>query len=112
MPRIRTASGYARFLSGLSRKFRPLPCIAAFHLGANRAQHGGFVEAPGWADEIIGRGVAADLLDMLERLMRGRGISAIEAEASPNALAFYLRRGYRENGPRSANGAWPIAKTL
>ena len=34
---------------------------------------------------------------MLERLMRARGIAAVAAEASSNALAFYIRRGYRQN---------------
>ncbi|MEH2535252.1 putative acetyltransferase [Bradyrhizobium sp. AZCC 1588] len=62
--------------------------------------------------EFAGRGVGAGLLEMFERLMRERGIRAVRAEASSNAMAFYLRRGYRANDPRSPNGAWPIAKEL
>lgn len=37
---------------------------------------------------------------------------SVRAEASSNALAFYLSRGYRANGPQVPNGAWPIAKLL
>lgn len=62
--------------------------------------------------EFAGRGVGAGLLEMFERLMCERGIRAVRAEASSNAMAFYLRRGYRANGPQSPNGAWPIAKQL
>ncbi|ANW01280.1 GNAT family N-acetyltransferase [Bradyrhizobium icense] len=62
--------------------------------------------------EFAGRGVGAGLLEMFERLMCERGIRAVRAEASSNAMAFYLRRGYRANGPQSPNGAWPIAKGL
>jgi putative acetyltransferase len=49
---------------------------------------------------------------MFERLMRGRGVEAVRAEASSNALAFYIRRGYRADGTQARNGAWPIAKRL
>jgi len=76
------------------------------------AIRGGHLEGLYTAPEFAGRGVGSKLLDMLERLMRARGIAAVEAEASPNALTFYVRRGYRENGPQAGNGAWPIAKTL
>ncbi|WP_141686565.1 GNAT family N-acetyltransferase [Bradyrhizobium sp. LMTR 3] len=58
------------------------------------------------------RGVGAGLLGVCERLMCERGIRAVRAEASSNAMAFYLRRGYLANGPQSPNGAWPIAKQL
>jgi putative acetyltransferase len=64
------------------------------------------------APEYAGQGVGAALLDRLEALMRGRGIDAVHAEASSNAKAFYLRRGYRETGPRTPVGAWPITKQL
>ncbi len=39
-------------------------------------------------------------------------MAVVEAEASSNALTFYLRRGYRANGQQTAGGAWPIAKAL
>ena len=64
------------------------------------------------APEYAGQGVGAALLDRFEALMRGRGIDAIHAEASSNAKAFYLKRGYRETGPQTPVGAWPITKQL
>ncbi|MFG3591098.1 GNAT family N-acetyltransferase [Bradyrhizobium sp. RDI18] len=78
---------------------------------------GGPFAATGWRGlytdpEFAGRGVGVGLLEMFERLMCERGIRAVRAEASSNAMAFYLRRGYRANGRQSPNGAWPIAKEL
>ena len=64
------------------------------------------------APEFAGRGVGAALLEMLERLMRERGVPAVRAEASSNARDFYLRRGYRSAGAQTLDGAWPIAKPL
>jgi putative acetyltransferase len=64
------------------------------------------------APEFAGRGVASDLLIRLEGLMTARGVAAVHAEASSNARAFYLRRGYRMSGPQTAGGAWPIIKVL
>ena len=40
------------------------------------------------AAEFAGQGIGAGLLDMLEGLMRGRGIQAVRAEASSNAREF------------------------
>jgi putative acetyltransferase len=62
--------------------------------------------------EFAGQGVGAALLDRLEAMMRERGIDAIHAEASSNARAFYLKRGYRETAPQTPVGAWPITKQL
>jgi putative acetyltransferase len=62
--------------------------------------------------EFACRGVGAALLEMLERRMRESGVDAVHAEASSNARAFYLRRGYLMSGPQTANGAWPITKQL
>ena len=64
------------------------------------------------APEHAGQGVGAALLDRLEGLMRERGFEAVRAEASPNALGFYLRRGYRVTGSITPVGAWPIARQL
>jgi len=64
------------------------------------------------APEFAGHGVATAMLTRLEGLMRERGIRAVRAEASSNAREFYLRRGYRMSGPRTADGAWPITKDL
>jgi len=36
----------------------------------------------------------------------------VRAEASSNALNFYLRRGYLASGPQTPEGAWPIVKQL
>jgi len=76
------------------------------------AIRGDILEGLYTAPEYAGQGVGAALLDRLEALMRGRGIDAVRAEASSNAKAFYLRRGYRETGPQTPVGAWPIAKQL
>lgn len=62
--------------------------------------------------EFAGRGVGTALLEMLERRMREGGIDAIRAEASSNARAFYLQRGYLMSGPQTPGGAWPITKRL
>ena len=59
------------------------------------------------APEFAGQGVGAELLDMLEGLMRGRKFRSVCAEASSNVRDFYLRRGYRATGPQTPEGAWP-----
>ena len=64
------------------------------------------------APEFAGRGVGTALLEMLERRMRESGVDALRAEASSNARAFYLRRGYLMSGRQTPNGAWPITKRL
>jgi putative acetyltransferase len=64
------------------------------------------------APEFAGRGIGTELLDVLERLLRERGVLALRAEASANALGFYLRRGYEPIGPVSPEGARPIMKRL
>lgn len=60
----------------------------------------------------VGRGIGTELLGMLEILMRERGVPAVRAEASWNAEAFYLRRGYKAVGVRTPEGARPIMKPL
>jgi putative acetyltransferase len=64
------------------------------------------------APEFSGRGVGTALLEMLERRMRESGVDAVRAEASSNARAFYLGRGYLMSGPQTPEGAWPITKRL
>ena len=101
--------------SGMEQKLRNLEIWLAEldHIVAGwGAIRGGYLEGLYTAPEFAGRGVGGDLLDMLERLVRARGIAAVEAEASSNALAFYIRRGYRANGLQAQNGAWLIAKAL
>ena len=77
--------------------------------GAIRGDH---LEGLYTAPESAGQGIGAGLLAMLEGLIRERQFPSVRAEASANALAFYLSRGYRANGPQVPNGAWPIAKLL
>jgi putative acetyltransferase len=62
--------------------------------------------------DFAGRGIGTGLLSLMEELMRGRGVQAVHAEASSNAVAFYLRRGYELSGPRTSEGAQPIKKHL
>jgi putative acetyltransferase len=102
-------------LAGMERKLRELEIWVAELddiVAGWGAIRGGYLEGLYTAPPFAGRGVGAGLLDMLERLMRERGVEAIEAEASSNALAFYIRRGYRANGPQTPDRAWPIAKAL
>ena len=76
------------------------------------AIRGDYLEGLYTAPESAGQGIGAGLLAMLESLIRERRFPSVRAEASSNALAFYIRRGYRANGPQVPNGAWPIAKVL
>jgi putative acetyltransferase len=102
-------------LSGMERKLRELEIwLAEFdgRVAGWGAIRGDSLEGLYTAPEYAGQGVGAALLDRLEGLMRGRGVRAVHAEASSNAKAFYLRRGYRPTGPQAADGAWPITKQL
>jgi putative acetyltransferase len=74
------------------------------------AVRGDTLEGLYMAPEFVGRGVGTALLEMLERRMRESGLDAVRAEASSNARAFYLRRGYLMSGSQTPNGAWPITK--
>ncbi|SDP30520.1 GNAT family N-acetyltransferase [Afipia sp. GAS231] len=76
------------------------------------AVHGDTLEGLYTAPEFAGRGVGTALLEMLERRMLASGADTIRAEASSNARAFYLRRGYLMSGPQTTKGAWPITKQL
>jgi putative acetyltransferase len=64
------------------------------------------------APEFAGRGIGTELLGLLEGLMLARGISAVRAEASSNAEAFYLRRGYERTHAPTSERAQPIRKRL
>ena len=76
------------------------------------AIRGDYLEGLYTAPESAGQGVGAGLLAVLEGLIRERQFPSVRADASSNALAFDLSRGYRANGPQVPNGAWPIAKLL
>ena len=100
-------------LAGMERKLRELEIWIAEREGVVAGWggiRGDTLEALYTAPEYVGQGVGAALLEWLEALMRGRGIDAVHAEASPNALGFYLRRGYRVTGPQTPVGAWPITR--
>lgn len=101
--------------SGMERKLRELEVWVAELDGAIAgwgAIRGDRLEGLYAAPEFAGQGVGAGLLGMLERLMRDRELPSVHAEASSNARGFYLRRGYRATGPRTPDGAWPMAKEL
>ena len=116
MPAAEAQAWAARLtLSGMARKLRELEVWVAELDGVVvgwGAIRGDRLEGLYAAPEFAGQGVGGGLLDRLEGLMRDRGIQAVLAEASSNAREFYLRRGYRANGPQARNGAWPIAKGL
>lgn len=102
-------------VAGMEQKLRKLEVwIAELNdavagWGAIRGDH---LEGLYTDPEFAGRGIGTDMLGFLEGLMRERGVPAIHAEASPNAGAFYLRRGYEPTGVRSADGSRPIIKRL
>jgi putative acetyltransferase len=101
--------------SGMERKLRELEIWVAELDGVVvgwGAIRGDRLEGLYVAAEFAGQGVGAGLLDMLEGLMRDREFPLMRADASSNARDFYLRRGYRANGPQTPEGAWPIAKEL
>src|SRR6476469_8358621 len=54
----------------------------------------------------VGQGVAAMLIDALERLAGGRGAKALTVDASDNALEFFAKRGYvaKQRNTVSRNG--------
>ena len=100
-------------LAGMEQKLREQEIWIAEPAGAVAGWggiRGDTLEALYTAPEFAGQGVGAALLDRLEGLLRGRGFEAVRADASPNALAFYLRRGYRVTGPKTPVGAWPITR--
>ena len=101
--------------SGMEQKLRELEVWVAERggiLAGWGAICGDYLEGLYTAPESAGQGVGAGLLAMLEGLIRERQFPSVRAEASSNALAFYLSRGYRANGPQAPNGAWPIVKVL
>ncbi len=57
-------------------------------------------------------GVGSTLLAHAESSIRAAGYSHVRLEASPNALDFYLRRGYVRVGLPDRDGAYPVRKML
>lgn len=62
------------------------------------------------APSCAGRSVGSTLLRCAEAAIQSSGYPTAHLEASPNALAFYLRRGYHRCGPPDADGAYPLCK--
>ena len=58
------------------------------------------------------RGIGSSLLIHAERQIRDCGASIAYLDASPNAEAFYARRGYRRAGEVKANNSIPMSKRL
>ena len=58
------------------------------------------------------RGVGSSLFAHAERQLRDAGASSAHLDASPNAEAFYARRGYRRVGEVKANNSIPMSKRL
>ena len=58
------------------------------------------------------RGVGSALLAHAERQVRDAGAAVAYLDASPNAEAFYSRRGYGRIGPVKANNSIPMSKRL
>jgi ribosomal protein S18 acetylase RimI-like enzyme len=57
-------------------------------------------------------GVGSSLLTHAERQIRDAGASFAYLDASPNAEAFYARRGYRRVGEVKASNSIPMRKRL
>ena len=58
------------------------------------------------------RGVGSALLAHAEAVIQRSGYKTVHLDASQNALAFYLRRAYRQVGPPGVAGAYPLYKAL
>ncbi len=102
-------------VAGMQRKILALEIWIAEQDGAALgwgAIRGDRLEGLYTEPEFAGVGIGTALLGLLEGLIRARGIPAVHAEASVNAEAFYLRRGYEPNGLPTAEGGRPIVKRL
>jgi putative acetyltransferase len=62
----------------------------------------------------VGQGVAAMLVDALEKLAGGRGAKALTVDASDNALEFFAKRGYaaKQRNTVTVNGEWLATTTM
>ena len=58
------------------------------------------------------RGIGSALLVRAETAISSSGHAMVRLESSPNALGFYLARGYVRCGPPDADGAYPLRKDL
>ncbi|MEA2862356.1 MAG: putative acetyltransferase [Bradyrhizobium sp.] len=62
----------------------------------------------------VGQGVAALLVDALEKLAGGRGAKALTVDASDNALEFFAKRGYaaKQRNTVTVHGEWLANTTM
>jgi putative acetyltransferase len=62
----------------------------------------------------VGQGVAAMLIDALEKLAGGRGAKALTVDASDNAMGFFAKRGYvaKQRNTVTVNGEWLANTTM
>src|SRR6478752_1360224 len=62
----------------------------------------------------VAQGVAAMLIDALEKLAAGRGAKALTVDASDNALEFFAKRGYaaKQRNTVTVNGEWLANTTM
>ena len=58
------------------------------------------------------QGVGSALLAHAEAAIQRSGYKTVHLDASQNALAFYLRRAYRQADPPGTDGAYPLYKAL
>lgn len=58
------------------------------------------------------RGVGSVLLAFAETFIRSSGYTTARLESSPNALDYYLKRGYLRYGVADSDGALPLRKHL
>ena len=61
-----------------------------------------------------GQGVASMLCEALEKLAGGRGAKSLTVDASDNAQAFFLKRGYvgKQRNTVTVNGEWLANTTM
>jgi len=63
---------------------------------------------------VAGQGVASMLVDALEKLAGGRGVTSLTVDASDTAQDFFARRGYvaKQRNSVSINGEWLANTTM
>jgi putative acetyltransferase len=63
---------------------------------------------------VAGQGVASMLCEALEKLAGGRGAKSLTVDASDNAEAFFLKRGYvgKQRNTVTVNGEWLANTTM
>jgi putative acetyltransferase len=102
-------------LAGMQQKLRDLEVWVAETEGAIAgwgAIRGDRLEGLYTDPQFASRGIGTGLLRLLEARTRERGRSVMHAQASANALHFYLRRDYELDGAQTPDGAQPIQKRL